>query len=284
MRQTRLFLSRFALSLCILLLGSFVFLLLFEARKGGVSMPIAGVAIKAESAAAVPLPNRIFTCTETEQQSQCEADIQGRLLRLVLVPDQTPGSGLSDCQAQYDGQPISCQSKGLDYAPMLSESFEVSNLGLISQQLQAVRQKYWGISTLLKLGEPRLIRISTGLSIAAGAIAAYFAWFHPSWLSKGLASIAWGFVVCQLAWGFLGSVPFDAVTPYGFTIESWSWAVDSGAKAIGIAATLAIALLLRQRRITTPTKAIVTVSSGFGTFFMTGYILLLTLLGSGFAD
>ncbi len=285
MRRTRLFLSRFVLSLWILLFGAFLFLLLFESRDGGGRVPMAGVTIQAESAATIRLPNRIFTCTETEQQSQCEADIQGRSLRLVLVPDEAPDSGLSDCQAQYDGRLVDCEgSKGLDYAPMLSETFAVSNLGLTSQQLQALQQKYWGIRALMGLGEPRLIRISTGLSIAAGVIAAYFAWFHPSWLSKGLASIAWGFVIYYSAWGSLGSIPFEAVTPYGFTIESWMWAVDSGAAVIGIVAALAITLLLRQRRMTPTAKAIVTVSSGLGSVSIAYYILLLTLLSAGFAD
>lgn len=284
MRQMRLFLSTFALSLWILLFGTFLFLLMFEAREGGVSMPMAGVTIRAESAAAIPLPNRIFTCIETEQQTQCEADIQGRPLRLVLVPSKMPGSGLNDCQAQYDGRPVACQGKGLEYAPMLSQAFEVTNLGLSPQHLQSLRQKYLGMRVLLALGERRLLRISSGLSIAAGAIAAYFAWFHPSWLSKGLASIAWGFVVYLLAWGFLASVPFDAVTPYGFTIETWMWVVNSGAAVIGIVTALAIALLFRQRRTTPITKVIVTVSSGLGTVLIAGRIFLLILLGSGFVD
>lgn len=170
MRQTRLFLSRFLLGLWIVLFGTFLFLLVFESREGGVSMPMAGVSIIARPAAAIALPNRIFTCLETEQQFQCQATIQGRPLRLNLVPDKPNNPDLYDCQAQYDGRSVGCKGKGLDYAPMLSESFEIRDLGLSPQQLQAVRQKYWGLRMLLALREHRLLQISGGLSIAGGVL------------------------------------------------------------------------------------------------------------------
>jgi hypothetical protein len=112
----------------------------------------------------------------------------------VLTPDQKINSDLSDCQALYDGQSISCQNKGgFEYAPMLSESFEVSGLGLTDQQLQAVRQKYWGISTLLAWGEDGLLRIWWALTLSTSAVAAHFGWFYARRLGKEDMSPAWGF-------------------------------------------------------------------------------------------
>lgn len=243
-------------------------------------MPIGEVSISARPAAAISLPNRIFTCVETEQQLQCQADIQGRSLRLELAPDGPNNPDLHSCQAQYDGQSVGCKRK----MPLFPESFEVRDLGLSPQQLQAVRQKYWGLRTLLALREHHLLLISSGLSVAGGAIAAYFAWSHPNRLSTGLAIFAWGFIVYSLSWGFLASIRYETVAAHGITIGTWIWAVNSGAAAIGIVAALAIALLFRQRRATPATKAIVTVSSGLGTILIAGRLLLLILLGSGFVD
>ncbi|MEL6553402.1 MAG: hypothetical protein AAFQ63_08085 [Cyanobacteria bacterium J06621_11] len=284
MRRLRLFLSKFVLSLWIVLFGSFLFLLVVESRGGGVNKPIAGVFIR-ESATTVALPNRIFTCTETKQLTQCQATIQDLPLVLSLTPykDDEPDAIRRDCQATYDGQLVKCTSQYLQYAPMLSESFEIRELALGPQQLQAVQRKYWGIRALLTLGERRLMRLSTGLSIAAGAIAAYFAWFRPSRLTKGLASVVWGFMAYILVWSFLGSVQFATVIPYGFTVDSWMWAATYGPVVIGIAAAITVALLLKRKAGRT-TKTIVTLSNTIGSVLMVNTFLLLVLLGAGFAD
>ena len=281
MRRLRIFLTRFLLSLWIILFSSFLFLLVFEARGGGIDVPFAGVYINAGSDTTIALPNRIFTCTETGQRSECQADIQGQ--SLVLVLETMTDFGPSQCQAQYNGQSISCLSKGFHYAPITSEAFEVTGLALSPQQLQAVQQKYWGIQTLLTLGESRLINISSGLSLVAGVIAAYFAWRHPHWLTKGLASLVWGLILYQWAWITLASVPYAAVTPYGFTSETWDRVANQGAMVVGIGVTLIAVLLLRQRA-NRATQTVVTLSSGIGTAWIVSNILLWVLLGSGFAD
>ena len=284
MPRLRLFLSRFVLSLWLLLFSAFVCLLLFESRGGGVTVPMGEVSIF-DSAGATVLPNRIFTCTETEQQARCQATVQDRSLVFTLTPKKSSNAefSLRDCQATYDGQAVRCRSVGFDYAPALAESIEIEDLSLSLQQQQALRKKYWGVRTLQALSETRLLQISSGLSIASGAIAAYFAWFYSSRLTKGLASIACGFLTYYFVWRWLGSVPFDAVIPYRFTVDTWTWTVEAGAAALGVMAAVAVALLLR-RRAGGATKTIVTLSSGIGTVLMSGYFLLLMLLGSGFVD
>ena len=283
MRRTRLFLFRFVLGLWLVLFGAFIFLLAFEARGGGVHTPFAGIAIRADSGVA-PIPNRVFTCTEAERQFQCQADIQGRPLRLVLVSDGLPNSERYNCQAQYDGRSVGCKSKGSDYAPMLSESFEVGRLELSPQQLQAVRQKYWGVRMLFALRERRLLQISGGLSIAGGIIAACLAWYHPNWLSEGLASIGWGLVVARLVGESLGGILFETVARYGIAVDTWIRIVNSATVGMGIGSAIAVAFLLKRRRTNPVTKTISIVSSGFGTLLIVGYGLVIMLLSSGFVD
>ena len=187
----------------VVLFASFLCLLVVEFRGGGVTQPIAGVFIN-ESDTTVALPNRIFTCTATDSQTQCQATIQDRPLTLNLISyeNSEPAPAYQACQATYNGRSVGCTSLGLQYAPVLSEEFEIRGLDLSPEQLQAVQRKYWGIGTLSTLGEVRLMRVSTGLAITAGAIAAYFAWFHPSRLSKGIAGVACGFLTHHFAWGF----------------------------------------------------------------------------------
>ena len=284
MRRLKLFLSRFVLGLWLMLFGSFLMLLVVEARQGGVTMPMAGVSIN-ESATIVDLPNRIFTCTETGPQIQCQATVQDRSLVLNLAPyeNDKPDSVSRNCQATYDGRSVRCDSQYLQYAPMLSEEFEVRGLDLSPQQLQTLQRKYWGIRALMAIGERRLILLTTGLSISAGAIAAFFAWFYPCRLSKCFAIIACGFVMYLWVRSFLNGVQFDTVIAYGLTVDRWIWLINYGSAVIAIAAATTVALLLR-RRVSHATKAVVTLSSGIGSVLIVGNFLFLMLLGSGFVD
>ena len=281
MRRTRLFLSRVLLGVWIALFGTFLWLLVVEARGGGLDVPFAGISIQAEANATVYLPNRIFTCTETDPPSRCQADLQGHSLVVTLEP--LPDSSLSHCQAHYDGQPAVCEGVGADYAPIYSESFAITGLELSPKQLQSLRQQYWGTDLLLTLGEPNLLQISQWLSIVAGVIAGYCAWVYPSRLSKGLASVTWGFITYQWVWSRLASVPYATVTPYGVTSNAWDGVVDAGAIAVGGIVMLTVALLLR-RRTNRATKVLVTLSSGLGAAWMAINLLVLMLLGSGFVD
>ena len=281
MRRTQLFVSRGLLGLWIALFGALLFLLVFEARGGGIDVPFAGVAIKADPTTIVHLPNRIFTCTETEQQFQCQADIQGR--PLVMTFESSSNSELRSCQAQYYGNSLVCLGGGVDYAPVLSESFEITGLELSPQQLNALQQQYWATNKLMTLSDSKLIRISVWFSIATGMMAAYFAWFYPSRWSKGLAAVAGGFVAYQLAWSNLASVQYTTVTPYVLTTTNWDRIVSGGSIAAGILVMVIVALLLRHRT-NRVAKTLMTLSNGIGSAWIAGYILLLMLLGSGFVD
>ncbi|MBW4459754.1 MAG: hypothetical protein KME47_05875 [Nodosilinea sp. WJT8-NPBG4] len=265
MRRPTLFFSRFLLSLWIVLAAAFLWLLIPNAPDVPDNAPFAGVSIHTEQGVLLPLPNRSFRCAETEQEFQCQIDIQDQLLTLNLTKGQGYPYDLSNCRASYGGQAVGCREAGQNYAPTLAKLYEVTNLNLSPQQIQTVRQTYWGINTLMQLGEIWLIWISAGLSITAGISAALFTWLHPGIWGKGFVSFACGFGVYQLVERFLGRVPFDLVTPYGLTPDDWVDVVRGGAIAAGIAAMLVTALLL-WRRVNRFSRILISLITGAGIF------------------
>lgn len=187
MRQWKLFLSRFLLGLWIVLFSSYLFLIVFETRSINADSPIAEVSLEATgSVNEVAIPGRIFTCKKVDSQDQCQAEIQGRPLVLTLIPKGFDGFA-SSCKATYGGQPVGCYNNDFGLGAMLQRAFQIRDIGLDTQQLKAVRRKYWGLNTLLDIGEVRLIGIGTGLAIAFSTIVAYFVWVRTKPLnpSKG---------------------------------------------------------------------------------------------------
>ena len=272
MHRSVLFLSRFLLSLWIVLVGVFLLLLLHNASNVP-NKPFASVSIRTEQNTVIHLPNRIFSCTETAQEFQCRAELQNRLLELNLTKGNNYKYDLSNCRVSYDGRSLGCQEKGLTYAPMLSEMYEITNLGLSPQQTQTIQQEYWSRNALVELGEVRLLWISTGLSLVAGISAAFFTWFHPGHFSKGFASFACGFGMYRLISGVLGRVPYDAVTPYGFTPDTWNWMVNEGTIAIGMITMITTALLL-WRNLNRFTNILISISTSAGIFGLCWWSLM----------
>ena len=247
MRRATLFLSRFVLGLWIVLAGAFLWLLVPNAPDVPDNGPFAGVSIRTEQNSPLYLPNRSFRCSEIAQAFQCQVDLQDRSLTLNLTKGQGYPYDFSHCRASYGEETVGCQETGYSYAPALAKLYEITDLNLSPQQAQTIRQTHWGINTLMQWGELRLIWISIGLSLTAGVIAAFFTWLHPDLGSKGFVSVACGFGVYRLMEGFLGRVPFDWITPYGLTPDTWFWVVRGGAIAVGIATILATAFLLRHQ-------------------------------------
>ena len=275
MRRAVLFLARFILGLWTVLVGAFLFLLLSNSPFVP-DVPFGTISINAEPNATVHLPNRIFTCTETEQQFQCQAEIQNRSLDLSWEKGNEYQYALENCRAWYGGQSVGCEGGIMSLVLGLPDSYEVRDLGLSPRQLQAVQQEYWGINTLVELGEVRLLLISSGLSLVAGISVACLAWLKPGVLSKGFASFACGWGMYLLVWSFLGSVSYDVVTPYGFTVDTWDLFIDAGAIAAGIVTTLIIALLL-WGRFNRFTKILASISSGIGVFTLCGSAIALNI-------
>jgi hypothetical protein len=277
MRRAILFLPRFTVGLWVALFVAFVSLLLLNAPSVPSRAPFAGVSIRANNSPIIQLPNRIFTCTETGQQFLCQAKIQNRSLALSLT------KGKSDyrydfihCRAVYDGRSVGCREVGQTYAPILAELYELTDLELNPGQLRAIQQEYWGINLLIQLGELRLNLISLGLSLTAGVGAAFFAYFYPGNLSKTFTSLACGLGLSHLVLSLLGRVPYDAVTSYGFTPDTWGWFVNGGAIASGIGTIFGTALLL-WRRLNRFTKILLSISSSAGIFNLCSLSLLYVL-------
>ena len=138
-------------------------------------------------------------------------------------------------------------------------------LFLLLSNAPGIKDASFGNASIMGLSEPRLLMISSGLSLTAGISAAFFAWLHPGALSKAFASIACGFGIYRLVWGFLGSVRFDVVTPYGFTPDTWVQVVDGVAIAAAIITIITTALMLWQR-VNRLTKILFIIISSVGVF------------------
>ena len=176
MRQWKLFLSRFFLGLWMVLFSSYLFLIVFETRSTNANRPLVEVSLEATgSVNEVAIPGRIFTCTKVDLQDQCQAEIQGRPLVLTLIPNESDGFA-SSCKATYGGQPVGCYNNDFGLGAMIQRAFQIRDIGLDTQQLKAVRRKYWGLNTLLDIGEVRLLKIGTGLAITFSTLVTYFVW------------------------------------------------------------------------------------------------------------
>ena len=184
----------------------------------------------------------------------------------------------------YDGQAAGCHSQGVGSVLNQPERYDVSDLGLSAQQLRAVRQKYWGVNTLQKLGEPRLISIGIGLGILGGVSTACFAWLQPGLLSSLFVILTGGFGTYFLSLYFLGSVvPYDIMSDTYEPFEAWTWLVQGGAVTASAIAMLLVALMLQRRNYRLP-KALASLVSGVGTAALFSYLTLFTLLWLGYAD
>lgn len=264
MRRVKLFLSRFLLSLWIVLAGAFLSLLLLNAPNAGDS-PLALVSIPIGYNAAIYLPNRIFTCTGTKPKLQCQTGIQGRLLDLSITEGSYDQSAPNTCRAYYDEQLIGCRE--MSHYPIIGlMSYEITDLELSPQQLWSVKQKYRRFNALMDLGEVRLFQISSGLSFLAGISAALFSWFHPGSVSKVFVGFVGGFGMYRLVSSFLAHV---------FNI--WNEIVSVVAIAASVAATLTIALMLWRRfnRFTSIPICIVSSLSIFSLCFLSAAFLFL---------
>ncbi|KST63914.1 hypothetical protein BC008_40590 [Mastigocoleus testarum BC008] len=244
MRQVGLFLSRFLLGLWIVFISAFLSLLLSNAPSVPDYTPFAGVSINVGENSKIHLPNRIFECTQADREFKCQTKIQDRLLDISFIQGNINKYDLTNCRASYDGQIIGCQERGSNHAPLLSKIYEITNLGLSSQQLQALKQKYWGMNFLVELGENRLLSLGNILFVVGGGIVGFFSWFHPSPVNKIFASFVCGFGVYHLVWHFFARIPYEIVIPYGFAADTWGWFIDGTAIAAGLAIMFNTTLLL----------------------------------------
>ncbi len=281
MHRTLSFALKFLASLWLVLAGTFLFLLLLNRPHVPELAPFSGISI-ANDRADIYLPNRIFTCVETAQNFQCKAPLQNQPLVLDFTKGNEYKYGFTDCRAAYQGQLISCQKTGTNYAPLLSDSYEIKNLKLNAFQIKALKKEYWGINFLMELGDSGLTRLSLGLSLLLGVIAAIFTQSYPGRFSKVLTSVICGFVLSCLIWSFLGRVPFDAVIPYGFSPDTWGWVVSGVVIAMGIGTTL-ITAVQSWKKSNRPSIFLVGINS-IGTALLSVAFFMVILLNWGYID
>jgi hypothetical protein len=68
-------------------------------------------------------------------------------------------------------------------------------------------------------------------------------------------------------------VPYDAVTPYGFTPDTWNWMVNEGTIAIGMITMITTALLL-WRNLNRFTNILISISTSAGIFGLCWWSLM----------
>ena len=288
MQRIGLFLARFLLGLWIALSCAFVFLLLSNAPTVP-DVPFSSMAI-ATPPGRIYLPTRSFDCTETDQQFQCEIALQNRPLVLTWQKDGELQDGTrpypKNCEATYDGQAVGCSHRGMSSVIGSPDQYEVTDLSLRPQQIRAVRQRYWGVNTLERLGEPGLMKIGIGLALLGGTsmACACFVWIQRGLLSSLFISLACGFggYLFLLSLNFLRNLFYEAPET-SEALPAWTHVTQSGAIIAGVAFMLLAAWMLQRGRSYLP-RAIASLVSGIGTSAVLSYLTLFTLLWLLYAD
>lgn len=275
MRGTALFLLRAAVGILIALLG-FFFVLLAHNAPSLPNTPFAGIGIEVGKQT-VHLPNRIFTCTESNQKVQCDASLQNRVLNLSWQQSSEFKYNLSQCQAVFAGQPLGCTKAGTDYigrkGPLSYYTLTGSNLS--QTQLQDLQRQYLWINTLTQVNENDLFKGLAGVAIATGLLAAAFTWLYPGRLAEAFASFGSGVGTYHLVSRWLGSIPYDQVTVHGINSDLWNQLVPTLALVAAILTGTATARLIwvgADRLM----RAFVSLISGLGLFGL-AWVALMSL-------
>jgi hypothetical protein len=247
MHRTHLFLLRVGLGLWGALVVAFLSLLCLNAPNVPHYTPFASVAIAPPNQSQIYLPNRTFTCSETGAQFQCRTQLQDQWLELNLTRGNGEENALISCRATYNRHPINCQGTGMTYAPILAENYEISGLELSESQFKTIQRNYWGINTLIRWGEWRLMGIGMVLSLFAGLGMIIFAWNNLGKLSQGISGFTCGLGMTMLIWSSLAKIPYDTAISYGISPDILNWLVQGGAIAGGIVTILAFVFLMRKR-------------------------------------
>lgn len=250
MRGAALFLLRAVIGVLIALSGAFLFLLIENAPSLS-NTPLARIEIVAGKQT-VQLPNRIFNCTESNQQTQCNTTIEDQLLILNLQKSGTANNALSNCQAALGSKSIQCTATGLDYIGRkgLLSSYKLTETGLSYSQLRGLQQDYFWINALRKLNETHLMQILTGAASLIGFATAAMVWLYPGRLAELFVSFASGAGTYQLVGQWLGSVPYNRMATYGINSDVWNLLVTSfafiAALFTGIATAAAIGMYIKR--------------------------------------
>jgi hypothetical protein len=238
------FLLKRAIALWLILSATFLTLLIAESPSLA-HTPFASIEIQPSNGPVVHLPNRIFDCTEGNNQWQCSAPLAKQPLDITWSHTPQYRYELGDCRATYAGTPIPCESTGADYVRGLQYRYTLQgDLGLGASQLAALRQKYWGTNLLMGLRELGLIGLSLLLSLAGGVLVAVGAWRSPGRWAKGIASLACGIGMALLISNYFGRILLETLDGVGISYEQWGWLTGGLAIAAGIGTGISTAALL----------------------------------------
>lgn len=198
----------------------------------------------------VYLPNRLFRCTEQNQQFRCQATLQNQPIQITFDHGKDYVYDLENCRATYAGQVTNCQPGWGGYMTnrgVLSYYSLNSNLGLTVPQLQAIQQQYW-LTNLIGTSAEGLLWISTWAIALIGALLAIgLNWLEDNRFTRIFTSLSSGFVLSMLVRSWLGGLPYDLLAQYGIDEAAWNLGLPAIQLAVGVLASILTGLYVSRR-------------------------------------
>jgi len=184
MHRTARFILNFVIGFLVLVVCSLSFLLVSHAPMplGG---SIARVQIGQGSSAVHIIPGYEFSCTRGSHLDRCEVMLASRPLEIAIAyaayADTNSRRNAIRCQTFYAGLTKNCTTDfesiimgGWLPVVTIKSNLGLSNLQLQQLQMQAVEKK----NIVLQLGEDDLVRLTVGIAIVIGLVAAASGWLY----------------------------------------------------------------------------------------------------------
>jgi hypothetical protein len=167
-------------------------------------MPIGGTIAGArigQGDLTVYIPGQEFSCTKGGQLDRCQVTLENQPLEISISYTNADATrNITSCTASYASLTTSCTTHFHDivvggWLPLISIQ---NNLGLSDLQLQQLkRQQLHRRNIVSTLDETELMRLTQGMAIALGFVAAASGWLllaqTRDWLVKVLISIGSGY-------------------------------------------------------------------------------------------
>lgn len=273
MRQAR-FTLYFALGFFLVTLLS-ILVLMLQVAPGRSNVPFMGMAIDpGPSAPIVYLPNRIFDCTNQNQQFRCEATLKDQTLQITFDQGKDYIYNLKNCRATYAAKAIDCQQGiggNMTNRGILAYYVLNSDLGLTVAQLQAIQQQYW-VTNLIGTGsEGFAFFTSLGMAAIGAILAIGLNWLDDNWLTRSFTSLSSGFSLALFVYYWMGGVPFTTLAQYGIADTTWSSAIPIVTIAVGTLVSILTGLYV-SRHTNHSAKGMVSLLFGAALAFLIWYV------------
>ncbi|MBD1851558.1 hypothetical protein [Leptolyngbya sp. FACHB-711] len=278
MRQSR-FALYFSIGLFLVTLCTIV-LLMVEVAPARSNAPFMGIMIDpGSSAPIVHLPNRLFNCTDENQQFRCQASLKEQPLQITFDQGKDYIYFLQNCRATYAGQATNCQAAqggNMTQRGVLSYYSLTTNLGLTVPELKALQRQYW-LTNLVGTSAEGFIWIG-GWAIAAigAALAIGLNWLEDNLLTRSFTSLSSGFGLALLTWFVLARIPYTTLAQYGINESTWRFVLPIITIAAGTLGSILTGFYV-SRRTRPALKAVTSLLMGFATAFLSWFFFPIVL-------